>query len=89
MRLKRSALIAAAMALCVVSSCTARGPGGDPAKPIRGQEYGTLERLNITTSPTIDTLTFRGLFHTRTTSNRGIEVLLRITVGEQTTRRCW
>jgi hypothetical protein len=90
---KRFTLITGLTILCLAASCTPRQPekpAQDQAapKPIRGQEYGRLEMMNITTTPAIDSLTLRGLF--RNPYDEPIEdirIVLRITSDSSPTSR--
>jgi hypothetical protein len=80
-KIRPTLLAAAVAALGTMAACTPRQPtDAAAAKPIRGQEYGRLEMMNVTSTSHIDSLTLRGIFKNPYDETvDGIRVVLRIT----------
>jgi hypothetical protein len=78
-KLRRATFAATVAALAFALSCSSLQSPPD-AKPIDDQAiYGRLEMLNVTTTPKVDTLTFRGTFRNQFNDPvDGIRVVLRI-----------
>jgi len=79
-RLIRTRAAVALAALSLALSCgTTRHPTGDSSATDERFAYGELELLNVTTTPDIDSLTFRGVFRNEFDEPvDGIRVVLRI-----------
>lgn len=73
----RPAVVAVLAALSLVASCTPLK--GDASGANQQADYGELTLQNVTTTPNIDSLTFRGTFRNRFDDPvDGIRVVLRI-----------